>query len=182
MLLLCYRNRSERERLREEEVNKRCGGEHATSRPSRKLASLPLPLSCSATQLQNNTLHNMASTAPVSGNSTPVDSNSSVGGASLTSSLLRGKWPIALLGYSSRSHPAFMRTAKPYRFATQCATVDNPDPSHKDQHGSSSVPIYQTATFKGMGGQYDYTRSGNPTRSHLGTLLLQLAPPSRPRH
>lgn len=58
--------------------------------------------------------------------------------------------------------------AKPYRFATQCATVDNPDPSHKDQYGSSSVPIYQTATFKGMGGQYDYTRSGNPTRSHLG--------------
>lgn len=30
--------------------------------------------------------------------------------------------------------------------------------------------IYQTATFKGMGGQYDYTRSGNPTRSHLGAF------------
>jgi len=58
--------------------------------------------------------------------------------------------------------------ARPYRFATQCATVDNPDPQHKDQYGSSSVPIYQTATFKGMGGTYDYTRSGNPTRSHLG--------------
>lgn len=62
----------------------------------------------------------------------------------------------------------FYSTARPYRFATQVATVDNPDPSHKDQHGSSSVPIYQTATFKGMGGQYDYSRSGNPTRSHLG--------------
>lgn len=58
------------------------------------------------------------------------------------------------------------RPRKPYRFGTLCATVDNPD--QKDQHGSSSVPIYQTATFKGVDGQYDYTRSGNPTRSHLG--------------
>ena len=57
-------------------------------------------------------------------------------------------------------------TRKPYRFATLCATVEDPD--HKDQYGSSSVPIYQTATFKGMGGEYDYTRSGNPTRTHLG--------------
>jgi cystathionine beta-lyase/cystathionine gamma-synthase len=58
------------------------------------------------------------------------------------------------------------RPRKPYRFGTLCATVDNPD--QKDQYGSSSVPIYQTATFKGIDGQYDYTRSGNPTRSHLG--------------
>lgn len=57
------------------------------------------------------------------------------------------------------------RRRKPYRFSTLCATVDNPD--MKDQYGSSSVPIYQTATFKGVSGQYDYTRSGNPTRSHL---------------
>ena len=57
---------------------------------------------------------------------------------------------------------------RPYHFATQCATVDNP--TQKDQYGSSSVPIYQTATFKGMDGQYDYSRSGNPTRSHLGTM------------
>ncbi|ORY70619.1 Cys/Met metabolism PLP-dependent enzyme-domain-containing protein [Leucosporidium creatinivorum] len=97
----------------------------------------------------------MASTDPPSGTSTPLDSAaSSLGGNSLTSSLLR---------------------AKPYRFATQCATVDNPDPSHKDQHGSSSVPIYQTATFKGMGGQYDYTRSGNPTRSHLEHHIAKIS-------
>lgn len=55
---------------------------------------------------------------------------------------------------------------KPYRFATLCATVENPD--LKDQYGASSVPIYQTATFKGISGDFDYTRSGNPTRSHLG--------------
>ena len=41
----------------------------------------------------------------------------------------------------------------------------------KDQYGSSSVPIYQTATFKGVGNEYDYSRSGNPTRTYLGTLL-----------
>ncbi|KAK4046828.1 cystathionine beta-lyase [Microbotryomycetes sp. JL201] len=95
----------------------------------------------------------MASMSPRSGASTPIDSSSSVAG-SLTASLLR---------------------SKPYRFATQCATVDNPDPSHKDQYGSSSVPIYQTATFKGMGGQYDYTRSGNPTRSHLEHHIAKIS-------
>lgn len=30
------------------------------------------------------------------------------------------------------------------------------------------MPIYQTATFKGMGGAYDYSRSGNPSRTFLG--------------
>lgn len=99
------------------------------------------------------------------------------------------------------------------RFATQCAVVDDPDSDHHDQHGSSSVPIYQTATFKGacvrtslqavlaglehgvtavtptdlrhmplldaatppagLPGQiYDYSRSGNPTRTFLRESLL----------
>ncbi|KAI0028204.1 cystathionine beta-lyase [Vararia minispora EC-137] len=62
---------------------------------------------------------------------------------------------------------------KPYRFATLCATVENPD--HKDQYGSSSVPIYQTATFKGVSGEYDYTRSGNPTRSHLEHHIAKIS-------
>ncbi|GAA97730.1 uncharacterized protein L969DRAFT_55402 [Mixia osmundae IAM 14324] len=52
-------------------------------------------------------------------------------------------------------------------FSTQCATVENPDPAHKDQWNSSSVPIYQSSTFKGVGGTYDYSRSGNPTRGFL---------------
>jgi hypothetical protein len=59
-----------------------------------------------------------------------------------------------------------MRSKKPYKFSTLCATVENPN--LKDQYGSSSVPIYQTTTFKGIGGDFDYSRSGNPTRSHLG--------------
>lgn len=64
------------------------------------------------------------------------------------------------------------RPRKPYRFSTLCATVENPD--MKDQYGSSSVPIYQTATFKGVGNEYDYSRSGNPTRSHLGECCSYL--------
>lgn len=59
---------------------------------------------------------------------------------------------------------------RPYHFSTQCATVENP--SQKDQYNASSVPIYQSATFKGMNGEYDYSRSGNPTRSHLGASSL----------
>jgi cystathionine beta-lyase len=60
-----------------------------------------------------------------------------------------------------------------YHFSTQCATVENP--GQKDQHGASSVPIYQSATFKGMGGAYDYSRSGNPTRSHLEHHLAKIS-------
>ncbi|CED82307.1 mevalonate kinase [Phaffia rhodozyma] len=62
-----------------------------------------------------------------------------------------------------------------WRFATECATVENPSLDLKDQHGSSSVPIYQTATFKGMNGQFDYTRSGNPTRSFLEHHLRKIS-------
>jgi len=65
------------------------------------------------------------------------------------------------------------RSRKPYKFSTLCATVENPN--LKDQYGASSVPIYQTATFKGVAGEYDYTRSGNPTRSHLGQFQSEFA-------
>ena len=37
------------------------------------------------------------------------------------------------------------------------------------------MPIYQSATFKGGPGQdYDYTRSGNPTRTHLERHLAKI--------
>lgn len=45
----------------------------------------------------------------------------------------------------------------------------------KDQYGSSSVPIYQSATFKGIGNPYDYSRSGNPTRSHLEHHIAKIS-------
>ncbi|KII89746.1 hypothetical protein PLICRDRAFT_39906 [Plicaturopsis crispa FD-325 SS-3] len=66
-----------------------------------------------------------------------------------------------------------LRPRQPYRFSTLCATVENP--SRKDQYGSSSVPIYQTSTFKGVGGEYDYSRSGNPTRSHLEHHIAKIS-------
>lgn len=48
----------------------------------------------------------------------------------------------------------------------------------QDAYHPSSTPIYQTSTFvqPGIGsfGSYDYTRSGNPTRTAVETLLAQL--------
>lgn len=66
-------------------------------------------------------------------------------------------------------------TGRRYAMATELVFVDNPESGGtKDQYGASSMPIYQTATFKQSSatemGEYDYTRSGNPTRSHLGML------------
>lgn len=52
--------------------------------------------------------------------------------------------------------------------------TDHGEDGIQDPYRASSLPIYQTATFKQCsateGGQYDYTRSGNPTRSHVGEL------------
>lgn len=79
-----------------------------------------------------------------------------------------GKQPLHDLPTPEPESP--LRPRKPYKFSTLCATVENPD--MKDQYGSSSVPIYQTATFKGVAGEYDYSRSGNPTRSHLRECSL----------
>ncbi|KAI8343742.1 cystathionine beta-lyase [Chlamydoabsidia padenii] len=67
-----------------------------------------------------------------------------------------------------------MTEQKRYRFATEVVTVDNPD----DPHNAASVPIYQSATFKQKsataGGEYDYSRSGNPTRTHLENHLAKV--------
>ncbi|XP_062227514.1 cystathionine beta-lyase, chloroplastic-like [Phragmites australis] len=47
-----------------------------------------------------------------------------------------------------------------------------------DMYGSTSTPLYQTATFKQPSatdcGPYDYTRSGNPTRDVLQSLMAKL--------
>ncbi|KAJ4706667.1 Cystathionine beta-lyase, chloroplastic [Melia azedarach] len=47
-----------------------------------------------------------------------------------------------------------------------------------DPYGALSTPLYQTATFKQPSatenGPYDYTRSGNPTRDALESLLAKL--------
>ncbi|XP_031404014.1 cystathionine beta-lyase, chloroplastic-like isoform X1 [Punica granatum] len=50
--------------------------------------------------------------------------------------------------------------------------------SKYDPYGAISTPLYQTATFKQPSatenGPYDYTRSGNPTRDALESLLSKL--------
>ncbi|PHH81821.1 hypothetical protein CDD83_3466 [Cordyceps sp. RAO-2017] len=61
-----------------------------------------------------------------------------------------------------------------YALATELVYSDA-----KDQYGASSFPIYQSATFKqnsASGGQqeYDYTRSGNPTRTHVERHLAKI--------
>ncbi|KAJ3995081.1 Cys/Met metabolism PLP-dependent enzyme-domain-containing protein [Lentinula boryana] len=70
-----------------------------------------------------------------------------------------------------------IRPRQPYKLSTLCVAVENP--SMKDQYGSSSVPIYQSATFKGVGNEYDYSRSGNPTRSHLEHHIAKISSAAR---
>ena len=58
--------------------------------------------------------------------------------------------------------------------ATKCVHFDSND----DPHCSISPPIYQTATFRQPSanefGEYDYTRSGNPTRSLVEKQIARL--------
>src|SRR5262245_42487046 len=58
--------------------------------------------------------------------------------------------------------------------ATQCVHIDSND----DPYCSISPPIYQTATFSQPSadefGEYDYTRSGNPTRSLVEGQIARL--------
>ncbi|KAF7198438.1 Cystathionine beta-lyase [Pseudocercospora fuligena] len=66
--------------------------------------------------------------------------------------------------------PSSPSNGRRYNFATELVYTES-----GDQYGSSSMPIYQTATFKGLPGQeYDYTRSGNPTRSHLERHMAKI--------
>ena len=60
------------------------------------------------------------------------------------------------------------------RFPTRCVQLGRDD----DAHGAIVPPIYQTATFEQPTatefGEYDYTRSGNPTRTLLEEQLADL--------
>lgn len=50
--------------------------------------------------------------------------------------------------------------------------------ANEDPYGSASPPLYQTATFRQVSavecGPYDYTRSGNPTRSQLEDQMAEV--------
>ncbi len=64
--------------------------------------------------------------------------------------------------------PSYREFTSSLRVATQCVVFDG---ALKDPHRPASTPIYQTATFVQPSatefGAYDYTRSGNPTRTAL---------------
>jgi cystathionine beta-lyase len=64
------------------------------------------------------------------------------------------------------------------RRALRPATLLLQDDSGADPHGASMPPIYQTATFSQPGattmGEYDYSRSGNPTRTVLERQVAAL--------
>ncbi|KAI8854404.1 Cys/Met metabolism PLP-dependent enzyme-domain-containing protein [Chytridium lagenaria] len=74
-----------------------------------------------------------------------------------------------------------VRRPKKYSPATDCVFVSNT--GIREPYGASAVPIYQTATFKQTSasemGDYDYTRSGNPTRTSLETHLAKIMGASR---
>lgn len=66
--------------------------------------------------------------------------------------------------------PSSPSNGRKYALATELVFTEG-----GDQYNSSSVPIYQSATFKGGPGQeYDYTRSGNPTRTHLERHMAKI--------
>jgi cysteine-S-conjugate beta-lyase len=73
--------------------------------------------------------------------------------------------------------PAISVPATQYDLATEIVFIDPPSTGgNGDQYLSSSPPIYQTATFKQVTvsdpGEYEYTRSSNPTRSALGIFPM----------
>ena len=66
--------------------------------------------------------------------------------------------------------PSSPSNGRKYALATELVYTES-----NDQYNASSMPIYQSATFKGGPGQeYDYTRSGNPTRSHLERHMAKI--------
>ncbi|KAJ3159048.1 cystathionine beta-lyase [Geranomyces michiganensis] len=73
--------------------------------------------------------------------------------------------------------PVAPHQPKKYRPSTDCVFVE-PEGGVRDLYNASSVPIYQTATFKQGSademGEYDYSRSGNPTRTHVEAHLAKL--------
>ena len=62
---------------------------------------------------------------------------------------------------------------KGYRKGTEIVTLEH---NSADPYNPASTPIYQTATFKQTSavscGEYDYSRSGNPTRTQLGMCTV----------
>ena len=73
------------------------------------------------------------------------------------------------------SRPSYKEFHSALDLSTQCVVFEG---APQDPHKPSSVPIYQTATFVQPSstefGAYDYTRSGNPTRTALEKQVAML--------
>ncbi|CAG8515623.1 2795_t:CDS:2 [Dentiscutata erythropus] len=74
------------------------------------------------------------------------------------------------------SVPSQRSIRKNYSLATELVFIDNSDGTGvRDLYNASSIPIYQTATFKQSSASrmedFDYTRSGNPTQNHLAKIM-----------
>jgi len=96
----------------------------------------------------------------------PSDIKTSVGSWIRENEAQTGHEPVRLASFGQNTGQ--------YRESTDYALVDN----WHDAYGATSVPIYQSATFKQTSatefGSYDYSRSGNPTRSHLETHVAKI--------
>ncbi|KAI5288116.1 cystathionine beta-lyase [Ascosphaera aggregata] len=94
--------------------------------------------------------------------------------------LLKAVAKVDTQGHHLPPSPASSISYTPRRYAIATELVFT---EHHDQYRSSSVPIYQSATFKqdsaNAGGEFDYSRSGNPTRSHLERHLAKIMSAAR---
>lgn len=86
----------------------------------------------------------------------------------------RGWVPTTTRAAAASGEPV-PRDPKEYKIATKLA---HPKTSVRDEYGASAPPLYQTATFAQPNatenGPYDYTRSGNPTRTMLEEQMAVL--------
>ncbi|TGO18019.1 hypothetical protein BTUL_0013g00960 [Botrytis tulipae] len=107
--------------------------------------------------------------------SSPSGSSQASGAGKANGALNKAFPHIDLDGHNLPPSPApsSPHNGRRYALATELVYTET-----KDQYGASSMPIYQSATFKqnlaGGGSEYDYTRSGNPTRTHLERHLAKI--------
>ncbi|KAI1816450.1 cystathionine beta-l [Poronia punctata] len=108
--------------------------------------------------------------------SSPSDNRSSSSGDEATKPINKAFAKVDLDGHNLPPSPAPSSPSngrRRYALATELVYTDS-----KDQYGASSIPIYQSATFKQTsssgGDEYDYTRSGNPTRTHLERHMAKI--------
>ncbi|MCJ1252060.1 cystathionine beta-lyase [Trapelia coarctata] len=105
----------------------------------------------------------------------PVGGESSSGSTKKPNALGKAFSNLDLDGHNLPPSPApsSPRNGRKYALATELVYTEG-----SDQYNASSTPIYQSATFKqtsaGGAGEYDYTRSGNPTRTHLERHLAKI--------